>query len=110
MNSQLLSEAITTLHKIGKGNKMNAATAFQIFKEINIESTVTLQTIYWTGLDAEREGCITVQEMDAISVYHKRAILQMHNEDQAWIEAEAKEMAEVHKAMNDYWEDEEAAA
>jgi hypothetical protein len=87
---------------------INAASAFAIFQEINIDSTVTPTSVYWTALDAEREGHITVAEMDAIAIYHKAEIVKLYRDEQDYIEWEAKEMADVHQAQSEYWRDFEA--
>jgi hypothetical protein len=84
---------------------INAASAFAIFQEINTNSDVTPINVYWTALDAERDGHITVAEMDAIGIYHKAAIVNLYREEMEYVEWEAKEMADVHQAQSDYWRD-----
>ena len=56
---------------------MTKEEAYEVFCRINTASSVDAPTVYWEALDAERWGRISVYEMDAISVYHKAAIVEM---------------------------------
>jgi len=86
---------------------ITAQQAFSIFMEINAAPVNSPYDVYFTALDAERWGHITVSEMDAIAVYHKAEIVTMYAEHIAAEKAEIEEMARVHAAQEQFWLDTE---
>jgi hypothetical protein len=85
-------------------------TAYSVFREISdidIRKPITPNDVYWTALDAERDGYITVGEMDSICI-NRDSIVELFVSEGAEFEAEEKLQAEVHQAQSDYWNDFEA--